>query len=109
VLEHRKTGDIMIIERKVTSVPVEQIPALGWPNLKAQLWCYGWIDDWRDAPNILLVGQLWGATPTRRGYAFCNYKFARLPIYPVWCYRDPEFQLHGAELFQLYGGTVYEN
>jgi hypothetical protein len=107
VLENRKTGDILIIERKVTRVPVEKIPALGWPNLKVQLWCYGWIDDWRDAPNVWLVGQLWGATPHRlRGLPMWKYSFSRLPLHPMWQRREPVFQSSCAQLFQLYGGTI---
>lgn len=47
VLRHRVT--IMIIERKATFIPREKIPAGGWPNIKAQLWCYSWIDRWQDA------------------------------------------------------------
>jgi len=63
VLRNRQTGNVIIIERKTTRVLPENVPSKGWPNLRAQLWCYRWIDKWKDAPRIFLVGDIWHDHP----------------------------------------------
>ncbi len=61
VYRNRKTGEIMIVEIKASNA---EIPLDGWPNLRAQLWCYAQIDQWVDAPKITLVGQVWAPRAT---------------------------------------------
>lgn len=51
VFKEKATGRILILEIKTTRY---SIPSDGWPNLRAQLWCYSRIDEWQDAPEILL-------------------------------------------------------
>jgi hypothetical protein len=87
-------GDIAIVERKVTRA---KVPPQGWPNLKAQLWCYSWIDRWKDAREIYLIGEIWEWI---RGTT-C----AMSPIdYPRWKRSDNKFHQECAELFRIYGG-----
>lgn len=56
VYENTKTGEVLIVEIKASD---RDIPTDGWPNLRAQLWCYGQIDRWVDAPKVTLVSQVW--------------------------------------------------
>lgn len=104
VLRHLHTGDVVIIERKVTMVPTNKIPAEGWPNLKAQLWAYSWIDRWRYAPNLYLIGQIWSA---RVGFR-PGTPPKLLEIYPRWKRSDQQMQAHCQRLFKLYGGEVID-
>ena len=85
----------MVVERKVTVVPADQIPSNGWPNMQVQLWCYGWIDDWATAPEVMLTGHIW-----RKVYA----NFVNSEIYPRFVRSDPGFHARCLELFEIYGG-----
>lgn len=99
VLQNGST--ILIIERKTTNVPVEKLPDRWWPNIQAQLWCYGWIDEWTGAGSwvdeVILVAQMW-------------HRFGReltlLDEHPVWRRSDPRFDAECTEWFQRYGGAV---
>jgi hypothetical protein len=114
VLRHRATGDIIIIERKAAFVPLEKIPAVGWPNIKAQLWCYSWLDQWQDARKIYLVGQIWHVVPIwgRKAPFPAKQKLVGLErprltaAYLRWNKDDQLFQDQCRELFQYYGGEV---
>lgn len=109
VLQNKLTKDVLIIERKATSVPEEKIPAMGWANLKAQLWCYSWIDDWIDAPNVYLIGQIWKMPEYINLFGYRELSgFWRLNIYPRWQRNDPHFLASCQALFLLYGGEVLE-
>jgi len=33
--------------KKICDLSLADIPSDGWPNLRAQLWAYGQIDDWK--------------------------------------------------------------
>jgi hypothetical protein len=58
VLRHRPSNELTIIEYKSSWA---EIPSAGWPDLRAQLWCYAQIDDprWHTAPAIRLVAEVW--------------------------------------------------
>jgi len=101
VLKHEHTNDIVVVEIKVTGVPLPKIPPQGWQNLRAQLWCYAWIDEWISAKNVLLVGQFWPRPQFRAGAPFTF-----LPIYPRWRRQNRDFERECSELFRLYGGTI---
>jgi len=95
VLRSKKDGMILIIERKTTNQQGARIPPDGWPNLKAQLWCYGWIDEWFESNDVLLVGQLWSH------YAGgLNLNTAHL----LWKRSDPQFHDICLQWFDQYGG-----
>ena len=91
VYRNRKTGEIKIVEIKATHA---EVPPDGWPNLRAQLWCYSQIDQWADAPKISLVGQIWSprATELRRTL--------------VWNKADISFNRPCRELFDCYVGNT---
>lgn len=90
VFREKRSGKILILERKVSNA---DIPSDGWPNLKAQLWCYGQIDAFINAPSVLLVGEVWGFG--RKGI---NVRHTY-----NWTLDDPEFRQTNAQLFDLYG------
>lgn len=49
---------IVIVEIKGSTAP---IPPDLWPNTRAQLWAYSKIDDFANAREIILVGEVWHA------------------------------------------------
>lgn len=97
VLEDKITGEVSIFERKVTNWR-RDVPATGWPNLKVQLWCYGWIDQWRDAPEVSLIGQIWKSH---------NETLDLSRKIPRWERSDPQFHKECEELFNLFGGHFH--
>jgi hypothetical protein len=99
VMRHALAGTVLIIERKTTAVPEPFIPKEGWPNVEAQLWCYSMIDDWRDTPDVRLVGQLWWRH--RGGLQLCHE-------HPAWRRSDPNHQARCKCWFQRYGGKVID-
>jgi hypothetical protein len=92
VLENKGTGEIFIFERKITR---HNVPETGWPNLKVQLWCYGCIDQWQDAPEVYLLGQIWRSH---------NWELTLSRKVPRWRRSDPTFHKECEELFSLFGG-----
>ncbi len=93
VFRERKSDRILIVELKVTSA---DLPSDGWPNLRAQLWAYGHIQDWTRASEILLAGEVWSnetSPPLRRKTYF-------------WRSSDCRLNEECAELFLAYGGRV---
>jgi hypothetical protein len=92
VYRNTDNGELLIVERKASDKP---IPADGWPNLRAQLWSYSHIDDFKDAPAITLIGEIWDLVDgqlTRRAVL-------------RWSQADKEFDAENMELFSLYGGV----
>lgn len=98
VFRHHSSGEILIIERKITNKFESQIPEHSYPNIRAQLWCYAFIDEWKDAPKITLMDDIWRrnsstgepSPPMKRRFWESGDK--------VW--------LESEELFKLYGGTI---
>lgn len=97
VLLNSATDTVLIVERKTTSVPEPHIPQDGWPNVEAQLWCYSHIDNWENAREVLLVGQLWRRF--RGGVQLCH-------SHPVWRRSDLGHQARCKKWFIRYGGEV---
>lgn len=59
VFLHEESGELRILEIKCTDA---KLRANGWPNLRAQLWAYGHIDEFMQgtqASGIVLVGEIW--------------------------------------------------
>lgn len=94
VFKNLITGEILILEIKVTNSP---IPSDGWPDLRAQLWAYGQIDEWRDAPKIGLVAEIWGKCPS--GGLPQRRKILR------WETGQLPFDEENRKLFEVYNGT----
>jgi hypothetical protein len=84
----KATKRILIVELKTSEA---EIPSNGWPNMSAQLWAYSKIDKWRDAKEILLVGEVWG---------FRNGLRLRKVLH--WNNRDQTLERENAELFDCY-------
>lgn len=89
VFREKESGRIVIVEVKASN---REVPSDGWPNLRAQLWAYVKIDDWVDAPQVLLVGEVWGFSSDRI--------FLQETI--RWDRDDVTFQRQNQELFDLY-------
>jgi len=62
VYRNKVTGELIIVERKASD---KKIPVNGWPNLKAQLWAYSHIYDFKSAPVISLIGEVWDISEER--------------------------------------------
>lgn len=88
VLREKGTKRILIVEVKTSEA---HLSSDGWPNLRAQLWAYSKIDAWRDADEILLVGEIWGFTGS-----------IRLRHAVRWRKGDQPFDQQNAELFACY-------
>lgn len=90
VFINKKTETALIVEVKVSSA---ELPSDGWPNLRAQLWAYGYIDVIQQVKNIILIGEVWvridGNTVRRRR----TYR---------WSLDDPQFCKENEQLFALY-------
>ena len=92
VYRHKKTGELLIVERKASDKP---IPVNGWPDLRAQLWAYSHIDNFKSAPIISLIGEIWDIVEGR---------LKRRAVLR-WSSADKEFDAENLELFLLYGGV----
>jgi hypothetical protein len=90
VYRNRTTGELVIVERKASDKP---IPVNGWPNLRAQLWAYSHIDNFKSAPTISLIGEVWDMVEGR---------LTRRAVLR-WAQADKEFDAENMELFSLYG------
>ena len=91
VFQHRRNRHVIIVERKGSR---RELPGDGWPNAKAQLWAYAQIDDWKNAPRVLLAQEVWGDDGVSAR--------VRLRQVLLWEASDHEFQRQNAELFDLY-------
>lgn len=96
VFRYRPTGELVIVERKASN---KQIPVDGWPDLRAQLWCYAQIDDpaWQEAPAIQMVAEVW-----MRGADGKLYLRASEGGLMRWTKGNAEFEEQNAALFALY-------
>jgi hypothetical protein len=97
VMVNKETDTVLIVERKTTHVPEPLLPENGWPNVEAQLWCYSYIDDWEDAREVLLIGQLWHRF--RGGVQLCH-------SHPTWKRSDKTHDDRCRYWFERYGGQV---
>jgi hypothetical protein len=93
VFRERRTNRIAIVELKVSPA---QLPSDGWPNLRAQLWAYSRIDQWINAPEIILAGEVW--SPVSSG-------LVRRATYR-WVKGDTALEEECSALFSKYGGTI---
>jgi len=101
VIQHDLTGEIVIIERKIAGKMTafrRQMPIDSWPNIRAQLWCYSWIEDWVNSPKITLMAEVW-----RRNYT--TGEPSPLKDKPFWDSNDEMWQ-DFEKLFRLYGGRI---
>lgn len=96
VLRNTARNTVLVIERKVTVR--RQVPDFGWPNNRAQLWCYGWIDAWNDADDVMLWCQFWRRETARLWPQTVQMR-------AIWQRRDPEFHATNLWYFRQYGGT----
>jgi len=100
VLRHKTKNQKIIIERKTTVNSNPIVPAKGWPNVQAQLWCYSWIDSMLDVEEVFLVNQIWA-----------NHwgKYYLSGYHPMWKKGDKDFNNKCLNWFRLYGGEFINN
>lgn len=99
VFRHQRSNKVLIIELKSWNGQ-GRLPPFGWPNLKVQLWCYGLLDIWRDAPSILLQGWVWRSIyPEPKSYS----RVQGITLQP-WLSNDPRVHEECLQLFDAYGG-----
>jgi len=96
VLRHKPSGTILVLENKVTKYAI-YVPAEGWPNLVTQLWCYAWIDDWLDAPEVILAGSI---------YRWENGTIKRTEVTPRATRSDLRLNQICVRIFKAYGGRI---
>lgn len=56
------TGEVIVVEVKFSR---KRIPTNLWPNVWAQLWCYSQLPAAINAPNITVIGEVWGGRTER--------------------------------------------
>lgn len=108
VLRNTATGLVIVVERKVTGWQDSDVPEDAWPNVRAQLWCYGWIDDWLAAPDVILVCQfhrrrLHGRRQDRQAPWIWNWEKR-----PGWRRSDAAFHSECLGYFIEYGGSFLD-
>lgn len=95
VLKDGKSGDLLIIELKTWQGGSTR-PTFEWPNVKAQLWCYGLIEWPESSANVYLqayVWLTWNDELTKNHFAFAP-----------WRSDDPRRHRESLELFEAFGG-----
>jgi len=109
VFRDKQTGCVIVVERKVTVRPEEAIPPTAWPNVRAQLWAYGWIDDWVAAPEVLLVCNFYRRNLEKTGYLLWQSRakpwILEHKTQPSWRRTDRVFHEECLGYFKKYGGT----
>lgn len=95
VYRHLPSGQLVIVEIKTSD---KDIPLGGWPDLRAQLWCYSQISDpaWESASSIRLVAEVWNK---KQGKIYLRRNKGGLM---TWMKDDPDFDKSNRELFDLY-------
>ena len=111
VLSNKNDGTILIIERKTTGRYEGSIPPSAWPNIRAQLWCYAWIDDRLDAPEVILICQFLRRRLSKFGDSTRkqddkNPWKLEFDSKPVWLRNDESFFCEIASHFNDYGGEI---
>ena len=105
VLHNENKNIFIVLERKTTYVNERFLPRKGWPNVEAQLWCYSWIDEFQNAEEVLLVGEVW-----RRGAPQKSGKMnPLLKLYKthwLWKRSDLEHQRRCSRWWTKYGGDI---
>lgn len=119
VFRKKTSGVVLILERKTTGRRYGSIPTNAWPNIRAQLWCYAWMDDWFEAPTVYLVCQFlkrraenidpkypgqkyYGRKRQNRSYPWIADFISR----PSWTRSDVDLNKEMLQFFYEYGGTA---
>lgn len=106
--QDRRTETVLLLERKVTSWDEDRIPEDAWPNIRAQLWCYAWMDEWIEARQVIVVCHfwqrrlIWGAGPHPRQDPENPWIWTHAR--PEWHRNDPQFHSECLNYFIKYGG-----
>lgn len=99
VFEHLISDTLLFIEIKFSNADCRHS---GWSNVKAQLWAYAQIDEWRPRHNLLLAAEVWakGQYVARLG----DFKRGHLKRRITWVYdrHDDAFDSWNRRLFEIY-------
>ncbi len=98
VFEQRANGAVIIVEYKMTRKghSPKSFDPEGYPDNRAQLWCYSHIDDFRDVNEVFLVLQFWDATTFENKATL------------TWLRPDQEMEKEARRYFLKYGGTILD-
>jgi hypothetical protein len=91
LFRNRQTGAAVIVEIKCTSAKLREEC---WPNVRAQLWAYSKIEQLADAPEVILIAEIWG----KRGYTFRGRY--------IWKRGEPRLEMEAKELFDAYSAAA---
>ncbi|MDE4125199.1 ribonuclease E inhibitor RraB [Phaeobacter gallaeciensis] len=97
VYRNNRTGEVIIVEIKHSQM---DIPSNLWPNIWGQLWCYAQIEEFRDAPKVTVVGEVWGDQWYSRGQVRYVYLRASVRRNP----RAKAYDRFFRSLFDIYRG-----
>ena len=99
VFLNKQRNEILIVERKWTR---GTIPKDGWPNLRAQLWTYAQIDDFKVYDKIHLRAEIWDKTTLHNRQHLSKYTTPALPV--VLSFEFPDLHRVWLTVFDKMGG-----
>ena len=99
VFKNKVTNQVLIVENKVTHVPLKRISEEGYPNVRAQLWAYSWMSQWAglDDCDVLMGATFW--TPDLDGHVRTM----------AWKRSDCVIKRECEEWFEEYEGEILPN
>lgn len=96
VFKNSKSNQVLIVENKITWVPLGYLKKDGYPNVRAQLWCYSWMSSWASLKDkeVLMGATFWDVD--------LNENFRT----KTWSRDDIRLNLECKDWFEEYGGRL---
>ena len=96
VFKNDNSGKLIIIETKITWVPFEFLKKEVYPNVRAQLWAYSWMNPWKEIKddNIFLIANFW------------DVSLEKVFSSKIWKRSDPDLNQDCEGWFKEYGGII---
>lgn len=101
IYKNARTGAIVIVEIKLTLM---SIPSNLWPNIWAQLWCYAQLPVATQAPQVTVVGEVWGEVYKWSRLSRANLQWLALRAMVHRDPRAPSYDRFFRQLFDIYRG-----
>lgn len=102
IFRYKNTKSYLIIENKSTRIPAHHIPEQGWPNVKAQLWVYSWMDALLEAERVYMASKYWTWDSKNNLIPIQNASH----LFPVFERGNTEHESLCIELFNKWGGEI---
>jgi hypothetical protein len=103
VYRNVRTGAVVIVEIKLT---LQSVPSNLWPNIWAQLWCYSHLPVAVSAPELTVVGEVWGELHKWERSQRQNRQWLALRAMVHRNPRLPSYHRFFGELFNIYRGVA---